>query len=59
MREFESDLRPALALDPSNADAQAGLMLFLSLEGRFAEASEHFGLVRLSRLGHDVPWTKA
>jgi RNA-directed DNA polymerase len=19
----------------------------------------HFGLVRLSRLGHDVPWTKA
>ena len=39
MREVESDLQTALALDPSNADAQAGLMLFLSLDGRFAEAS--------------------
>ena len=25
----------------------------------FSHLYEHFGLVRLSRLGHDVPWTKA
>jgi TolB-like protein/class 3 adenylate cyclase len=37
IKEFESDLRQALALDPSNADAEAGLMLYLALEGRFAE----------------------
>jgi adenylate cyclase len=39
MKEFESDLRTALALDPSNADAQAGLMMCLAMEGRWAETS--------------------
>ncbi len=39
MKEFESDLRQALALDPSNADAEAGLVLLLALQGRFAETS--------------------
>jgi TolB-like protein/class 3 adenylate cyclase len=39
MKELESDLRTALALDPSNADAQAGLMMYLAMEGRLAETS--------------------
>ncbi len=37
IKEFESDLRLALALDPSNPDAHAGLMYYMSVEGRFAE----------------------
>ena len=39
VKEFENDLRRALALDPYNADAQAGLILFLALEGGFGELS--------------------
>ena len=39
LEEFESDLRQALALDPSNADAHAGLVLLLALEGHWAELS--------------------
>ena len=38
-REFEGDLRKALALDSSNADAQAGMILFFALEGSFGETS--------------------
>jgi TolB-like protein/class 3 adenylate cyclase len=38
-REFESDLRKALALDSSNADAQAGMILLFSLKGSFGETS--------------------
>ena len=36
---MESDLRRALALDPFNADAQAGLIMYLATEGRWAETS--------------------
>ncbi len=39
MKEFESDLRLALALDPSNADAQAGLIQYFAVQGRWAETS--------------------
>ena len=36
---FEGDLRMALALDPSNAYAHAGLIQYFADNGRFAEAS--------------------
>jgi TolB-like protein len=36
---FESDWRQALALDPSNADAQAGLIFCLGYRGQWAELS--------------------
>ena len=36
---FEGDLRMALALDPSNASAHAGLIQYFADNGRFAEAS--------------------
>jgi adenylate cyclase len=39
IREFESDLRLALSLDPSNVDAHAGLMRYLGDTGQFTEAS--------------------
>jgi hypothetical protein len=39
MKEFESDLRLALALDPSNADAHAGLIRYFADKGQWAETS--------------------
>ena len=39
IKEFESDLRLALSLDPSNADAHAGLIRYLGDTGQFTEAS--------------------
>jgi hypothetical protein len=37
----------------------AGHLSVAALEERYEACEEHFGLVRLSRLGHDVPWTRA
>ena len=39
IKEFESDLRLALALDPSNADAHAGLIRYFGDKGQWAELS--------------------
>ena len=39
IKEFESDWRLALALDPSNADAHAGLIWYFAYEGQWAELS--------------------
>jgi TolB-like protein len=39
MKEFESDLRLALALDPPNADAHAGLIRYFADKGQWAETS--------------------
>ena len=39
IKEFESDLRLALALDPSNADAHAGLIRYFADMGQWAELS--------------------
>jgi tetratricopeptide (TPR) repeat protein len=39
IKEFESDLRLALALDPSNADAHAGLIVYFGNMGQWAELS--------------------
>jgi adenylate cyclase len=38
-KEFESDLRQALALDPSNARAHAGLIRYFADEGQWTELS--------------------
>jgi adenylate cyclase len=38
-KEVETDLRLALALDPFNADAHAGQIVYLATEGRWAETS--------------------
>jgi hypothetical protein len=47
MKEFESDLRQALALDPSNPEAQAGLIWFFGNRGQWAELSAEIdGAVR-------------
>jgi tetratricopeptide (TPR) repeat protein len=39
IKEFESDWRQALALDPSNADAHAGLIWYFAYKGQWAELS--------------------
>ncbi len=49
-KEVESDLRLALALDPSNADAHAGQIVYLATEGRWVETS-----AEIDRALHDSP----
>ena len=39
IKEFESDLRLALALNPSHAEAHAGLMWYFAAKGQWAELS--------------------
>ncbi len=47
IKEFESDLRRALALDPSNATAHAGLIRYFADMGQWAELSAEIdGAVR-------------
>jgi adenylate cyclase len=50
LKEFESDLREALALDPSNAAAHAGLIKYFADMGRWAELSDE-----IDRALHDNP----